>query len=138
MGRSVSYPSGSILKEYIDTSSIEDDFEWAEFKDDLKSTLMSKYKSLSPCESNTWAGNEDLALLENDLVYIGISDYCGLSCVWVIPKNYYEEYEGLALNWCHMIEKSLFKLLNANYSTLFRIGGFSDGTSVYQRREVIN
>jgi len=140
MGRSVSYANGSVIKEYVDTSYIDDEFMYAEFKDELKRTLMSRYKSLSPCESNKWLGDEDLALLENDHVYIGISEYCGLTCVWVTPKSEFdywaEETEGLALNWIAQIEKGFNKLISENFSALKRVGGFSDGTSVYERVEV--
>lgn len=133
MGRSVSYANGSVIKEYIDTSYIKDEFMWAEFKDELKRVLMSRYKSLSPCESNKWLDQEDLAILENDLVYIGISEYCGLTCLWVVPKEDTYGNTNLAEFFCEQIKDGFHKLVSNNFAALRRLGGFSDGTSVYER-----
>ena len=127
MGRGVSYANGSVIIKYRHID-MEDEYEYEDLKANLSCDLMAKYKSLSECEK--WLGNEDLAILENDLVYIGLSEYCGVVSLWVVPKENLNNQElNLALSWCRKVEKNIFK----DYATLSRVGGFSDGTSVYTK-----
>ena len=141
MGRSVSYAIGSLIKAYIDITHLNDISQyneieaqdnWDYFIEDLKDRLKVKYKSLSECDK--WLDREDYAILENDLVYIGLSEYMGLVCLWVVPKdfNYYEENKlNLAIKWCNSIEKGFLK----EFSQLRRLGTFSNGESVFERME---
>jgi len=132
MGRGVSKPTKSLIECYIDVSHIEEDYEWSEFKEDIAYRVSEKYPSLSECDK--WLDNEDHAILENDLVYVGISENNGLVCLWVAPKYEYDEYQyednsGLTDQWAKSISKGFTKA----FGDYARLGGFSDGTSVYEK-----
>lgn len=157
MGRSVSYATGSVAKVYYDTSSFGYDTEaeqdgdenningeydytlgqihWEDFKDSLAAKIETLWPSFRPCDK--WIGSEDLAFMENDLAYIGISEYCGLTCLWLLPKEsegYYSEdikRDNLARGFCSRISRTF----NEEFGEYQRIGGFSDGSSVYERRK---
>jgi hypothetical protein len=135
MGRSVSYPHNTIEKVYYDTSSIEDECDWDEFVDNLKYNLQAQFKSLEDCDE--WLGREDHAFLENRFVYVGISEYCGLSCVWIALKDnldaYYNDHDlnGLANAWVNKISKKFYK----DYGDLYKCGTFSNGCSVYETKK---
>jgi hypothetical protein len=90
MGRSVSVPSGAEIVCYLHPDLGETDetsltMSWDDFREDLEQRLIEKYPSLTPCDK--WLDNEDHVILENDLVYIGVSEYCGLVSLWVIAKE---------------------------------------------------
>jgi hypothetical protein len=148
MGRSVSRPYNSevvvFLYPELDVFTEDDKYDeylskynWDNFVIDLEEVLKAKYKSLTKCSK--WLGNEDHAFLENELVYVGLSEHCGVVAVWIVPKfgEFYtsrNEKANLAVNFCKQIEKGFEKLLGENYGTrLNRVGTFSNGETVYER-----
>jgi hypothetical protein len=153
VGRSVSYATGSIAKVYYDVSRhgyhypdgtdgeparfeqwvAEDD--WDMFKESLINDIQALWPSFSPCE--VWLDREDLAICENTFAYIGLSEYCGCACLWLVPKEsdgYYAEdirRDNLARGFCSRIQAKF----SEKFGEFVRIGGFSNGESVYQRKE---
>lgn len=139
MGRSVSYAMGSEIVVYLD---FKEPYEWDDFVDSLYEILTDKYKSLTKCDE--WVGREDHAILENELIHIGISEYCGLVSLWVVPKSgdFYTvntEKFYLARNYCNQIEKGFRNLILQHFPRCVytRLGTFSNGESVYRSVEVI-
>lgn len=135
MGRSVSYASGSIVKAYLDVSWIEESFQWSDFIWDLRHQAKAQWPSLEDCSQ--WLGREDHAILENALCYIGLSEYCGLACLWIVPKEIHNQYgdnigDALSVAWCERIAPKFHSM----FGQLRRIGGFSNGTSIYERVNV--
>ena len=151
MSRSVSYASGAFAVAYEDVSSFgyrDEDAEgnkidkpeydevlgsidWEDFVDNLAYRAKKLWPSLQNCEK--WLGSEDKAILENRFAYFGISEYCGLASVWFVLKD--DLVEGLAKNakvtmWANQVEKTFHK----NFGTLRKIGTFSNGEAVYERK----
>lgn len=135
MGRSVSYASGSFAKAYshYDYDDI-DDFDY--IVEDYKEMLKQLFPSFVDCDK--WLGREDRAVLENSFAYAGISEYCGLVCYWLVLKDdlisYDKDLYGLANQWAGKVED---KFINT-FSTLHKIGAFSNGEAIFERREVNN
>ena len=151
MGRSVSYPSGSIVKLYVDISSMGSDVDeehyvsvtadiaQMEYEENMlyfQGLICKSFKSMSRCEK--WLRDENLTIAENSYAYIGLSDYCGLLCVWVCPKSNIDyNLESLANKWILSIEKKLSFLVGEVYghnNLLNRIGTFSNGESIYEKK----
>jgi hypothetical protein len=81
-------PDGSIDYYEHETDETSLTISWDDFQEDLTESLIAYYPSLTPCDK--WLGrgrSEDHAILENDLVYIGVSEYCRLVSLWVIAKE---------------------------------------------------
>ena len=129
MGRSVSYPSNNeiVVYDYIEGEDLEEDWYWEEYKDNLRYNLKENFKSLTDC--NTFLGNEDLAILENQFCYIGLSSYFDIISIWVVIKEDLEENVlNLAKNWVNQIKPQIEKL-----GRLKKQGTFSNGVSVYNK-----
>lgn len=132
MGRSVSYASGSIAiaYQYLDAGQdengkdIEPDSDTFDYViDDIKEYSKSLWPSFE--NADEWLGREDHAILENRHAYIGISEYCGLVSVWLVPK----EDNNLSVNFCLQIKDKFLK----SFGTLNKVGQFSNGEAVFER-----
>lgn len=110
MGRSVSRPTGAVITVYGYFHG-EDQWDWDELVSSLRENLAAKYPSLLACSQ--WLGREDKAILENGHGYIGVSEYCGLVCVWAVVREFdYREPENreqLAGQWFARVEKGIHK-----------------------------
>lgn len=148
MGRSVSTPSNCEAVAYRDISEFgaifeelengdfdydnivdydselgRDDFEF--FIDGIREEAKANWASFEDCE--TWVGNEDRAILENGHAYIGVSEYCGLASIWLVPKE--GEFEELSAAWCATIAAKFER----KFGEFVKVGTFSNGESVYER-----
>lgn len=87
MGRSVSYPSGSVVAftslECDDSDDFEFEFEW--LRDDLSERAQAAFPSLQPHQG--WRGREGRILLRNAFADFGVSVYGGLVAVWVAERD---------------------------------------------------
>jgi hypothetical protein len=135
MGRSVSYLSNAQHITYLNWECEEgtEDFAW----DDLKESVIecfSKFKTLSQPLNKKWDGRETSIILENAHSEVGISEYCG--CVSISIRPIEDDYVkiGLATKWINLIWPKVLKELDKCFPTshLHRIGGFSNGESVYE------
>lgn len=147
MGRSVSTPRDAIVAYYdvseqgygwddendcIDFGNFcefqaQDDWEW--FKEGMIERVKELFPSMSECEE--WVGREDLAIAENGHAYFGVSEYCGCAAVWIVAKeDYYGNESALAQAWVNKIAKKF----HANFGEYNRIGVFSNGESIYEKK----
>jgi hypothetical protein len=125
MGRSVSVPASAVAVAYQEFDG-QDEMDWDLFIDDIKDSALWAFPKMSYCDH--WAGREDHAILENQLAYLGVSEYCGLVAVWLVPKL--DGYsDSLAVHWCNQQAPRLQKL----FGTLNKIGTFSNGEAVFER-----
>lgn len=138
MGRSVSTPSTAYLIAYCDWFQPTDEdgnpenrepenWDWEYYIDDVVDYAKELWPSLTTTDG--WMGREDRIYLENNLVYLGVSEYCGLAAVWVAPKE--NANENLAINWCNRISVKFDKA----FASLQKLGSMSNGEGVYQRIE---
>ena len=136
MSRSVSKPPNSLFAFYFDVSEY-DEFQSNELAENLIDLLTENFKSLYN-NSNQWLGREDLILVSNKLAYIGISEYCGLLCIWFVPRDDKENFHTVLGNtWLQSIHNKAQKLLSDYFgekNTLMRIGAFSNGETIYERK----
>ena len=131
MARSVSSPYGATAVIYtaIDTDDDPDctQFEWESKIDDLIDALQQKFPSLRL--SDKWLGNKDRAILENSFAYFGVSEYCGLVSVWVVPK---EDYP-LATAWAEKARASLRASVYQSFGiVLNKVATASNGEAFFQ------
>ncbi len=152
MGRSVSTPHNATVVAYswIEVESCEQDREsysddqdresygcedeyaaqdaFDSMVEDLTEYAPTLWPSLRKCDKNTWLGREDHALLENDLCFMGISEYCGCVAYWIVPKDG-EEVENLSANWIGQIEPKFLK----TWGRMNSIGRASNGEQFFQK-----
>jgi hypothetical protein len=140
MGRSVSYANGSevVIYSYIEPV-IDDEDNYDEFLtqlawDDaiynLKYEAKEAFPSLEDCDE--WLGREDHAILENNLVYIGISEYMNIVSVWVVPKE--DEHYAFGVSFAKKIEAKLNEVVKSAFGLrLNQVGRFSNGEAVFSK-----
>lgn len=136
MARSVSTPRDCTAVCYQNATHIEDSFDWDEFVLSIKEKAQTLFPSMSECD--TWLDREDHAILENNLAYIGISEYCGLVAIWLKSKT--DDYEdshyaedirlaSLSASWCNRIVPTF----ESAFSEYKCVGRFSNGEAVYEK-----
>jgi hypothetical protein len=138
MGRSVSFATGSVAVayqhiEYEDEEGTPYPFAWEDIVDDVVNTATHLWPSFTPCDK--WLDREDHAILENSYAYIGMSEYCGLASVWLVPKEqcgYSDDHiiNNLSKGFCNKIKNRFLD----TFSTLNRVATFSNGEAIFERR----
>lgn len=146
MGRSVSKFYESLGVMYFNLNSCLDDsedldnqiddmnFYFDELEGDIVTLLRSKYPTLL-LEKDRWDGREIRILLSNSFCEIGISSYCDIVSLSIRVHQNVEWYqEGLAINWINSVWPKMMEHLQKNIGvqSLTRVGGMSNGESVYQ------
>lgn len=134
MSRSVSTPPDAAIVVYTPTENdgtVDRDIaqeNWGNDVSNLKRNLTNKFPSLR--QANRWAGREDRVLLSNDHCEIGVSEYCGLVAVWVLPNS----DNVLASSWIDRIEKSFRRIVGDTFGeTLRRVATTSNGEAFFER-----
>ena len=133
MSRSVSVPRNAEVVCY-QRRKFEDEFEWEDLVEDIRESCKSAWPSLEDCDE--FLDREDHAILENRLVYIGVSEYNGLVSIWIVPKNFdgYDDYEPLAHRWIGQISDEFDRM----FGQLVYKGRFSNGEAVFSYKEDAN
>lgn len=152
MGRSVSFASGSVAIAYQvpDLSYTDEDGTlhydvaelWDDYKEGLRSQIEHIFPSMKPCDQ--WMGTEDLAIMENNLAFIGVSEYCGMVSIWLkpkfasyrwlnseecIPDEQASRHNNAARHWCSQVRDKFLSTFN-HYN---KLGTFSNGESFYKK-----
>ena len=87
MGRSVSYPPGSIVAFTVlgveDSDEWEFEYEW--LRDDLVDRATRLFPSLEP--HHGWRGREDRILARSAFADFGVSVYGELVAVWIVERD---------------------------------------------------
>lgn len=145
MGRSVSYPNDTLIltfstyetgyeaeahdveEGYAETVGewIDNEFAFDDVLEDLRETCKSMWPSLYECDE--WLDREDHAVMQNGLVQVGVSEYCGLLSYWVVARG--DAPEALAARWADQIREAFTK----TFGTLVKLGNMSNGEGVYKR-----
>jgi len=139
MGRSVETIGGNVI--YFDTGEFYtddpdmDNINWDDMQINLQYALSAKYKSLDTCKK--WAEypyRENRIILKNRYAQISISEYCGCGAIsiFVDPKT---ELIELAEHWISQVYPGISKIVAEYCTTLNRIGTFSNGCGVFERKE---
>lgn len=140
MGRSVSHLSRAKNVTYINYETsfqdeetgewLNDEFAFDDLFGNIKYGLMAKYPSLQECER--WGGREDRIFLQNNLVEIAISEYCGLVAISVRPNEYYGANEALAENWIDRVWLGAEKKLSEFSTVIRKVATASNGEAFFE------
>lgn len=80
-------------------------------------------------ETSRYPHDEVHTVLENNLIEISVSEYCGLTALCIAPRNDIEDsLSGLAIHVAEQMEAKFDKAFN----TYYRVATFNDGTSMYE------
>ena len=138
MGRSVSYPSGSLVAFTV--LEVEDendwDFEYEWLRDEVVERAMRLFPSLEPQDG--WRGREDRILARNAFADFGISIYCGLVAIWIVERNdgsYWDADSRTARSprarrWLAQIAPRF----DAGFGDYDCLGHMSNGEGIYRKR----
>lgn len=133
MGRSVSCASGAFVRAYEHveyTEDPDDSWLWNDYINDVIARAKKAFPSLRGCER--WVGREDHAVLENTFAYFGLSEYCGLVCIWMVLKDHGDYVRELrcAEHWAEQVKAKFEK----TFGTLRKVGTFSNGEAVFEKK----
>lgn len=127
MARSVYVPSRAAEVVYADASWMEESYDYDDAIDNARAALKAKYPSLS--DADRWIGREGRVILENKLVSIVVSEYCGLVAVSAVVEA---GYGALAERFGNNIDLS--PAANAFGNELVCRGRFSNGEAIFDRK----
>lgn len=113
--------------------SHEDEFEW--FVDDVRARVAELWPSLT--EADRWIGNEVHVVAENAHSVVAVAEYGGLVSISLGSNydrgEYWRDPEPtLGAHWRSQISERFL----TEFSEYDKIGTFSNGESVYTKREV--
>ena len=133
MGRSVDYLSNATKVWYCNPTPMEFHEDWEDFMDNLIESLTYAFPSLHEPSRDRWDGRETKIILENANVEFGLSEYCGLVSLSVRPREDMDTWTpALAERWINQVTHKITEVIKA-YNGLKRVGGFSNGESIYQK-----
>jgi len=118
--------------EYADVYN-ESHCDWDWFMESIIDQFTTKYPSLGTCDR--WEGNEDRIFLENELIELGVSEYCGLVSVSMRAKDDFYSSEAGKLNLAARMADYVGKWMDANIGDYNKVGTFSNGEGVYERKD---
>lgn len=133
MARSVYIPSEAAAVAYADASWMEDSFEFDDTVDCAIDALRAKYPSLEKPSRSRWIGNEGCVILENKLVSIVVSEYCGLVAISAVVEA---GYGALAERFGNKID--LAPAAQCFGDELVQRARFSNGEALFDRKAGAN
>lgn len=129
MARSVYIPSEAAEVVYADASWMEEGYEFDVAIECAIAALQDKYPSLKQPSRARWIDREGRVILENKLVSIVVSEYCGLVAISAVVEA---GYGALAERFGNNI--NLSPAANAFGSELVCRGRFSNGEAIFDRK----
>ena len=139
MGRSVSYPTGSVVAFRLLDDSEDDDADWVYecLVDDIIDTTKAAFPSFETFDG--WRGREDRILLRNAFADCGISTYCGLAAIWLIERDdarfweadFFHPRAARARHWIAQVAPRFEQM----FGKLKMVGRFSNGEAVFERQK---
>jgi hypothetical protein len=132
MARSVYIPSGAVKAAFADASWMQESYEFDDAVEDAYYALRAKYPSLKKPAGQLWLGREARVILENKLVGIAVSEYCGLVAISVVPKAGAPFADGFA----DKVDPSIAAVCFG--SELVYRGSFSNGEAIFDSKAGAN
>jgi len=138
MGRGVSVPRSAAAVAYRETDEYAE-VDWKGYIEDLVYTLQESWPSLLP--DDEWIGREDHIIASNSHAAVGVSEYGGVTALWIVPyyarsRYYYGEVPWselakapLADHWIDQIAPKFKEL----FGHVQKLGTMSNGVPVYRR-----
>ena len=141
MGRSVNVPSRAVAVIYFSVDAEEDEWFWDDLVGNLSEVLTSEDDAFESADH--WIGDEGRVILENRVVCVVLSEYCGLCSLAFVPVDEPDEdiwepirsrWEDFVAEWAGNFSGRLLKILpGIGIEPLRKVGTFSNGESVYER-----
>lgn len=138
MGRSVSYPSGSIVAfTVLEVEALDNwEFEYEWLRDDLRARAARVFPSLA--RHDGWRGREDRILARNAFADFGVSIYGDLIAVWIAERDDGAYWDAdwrttrspRARRWLEHIAARF----DAEFGEYDCLGHMSNGEGVYRKR----
>lgn len=138
MGRSVSYPSGSVVAfTVLEVEDSDDwDFEYEWLRSELVERAMRLFPPLEPHDG--WRGREDRVLARNAFADFGFSVYGELVAVWIVERDdgtysdagWRTARSPRARRWLTQIAPRF----DAEFGDYDCLGHMSNGEGVYRKR----
>lgn len=139
MGRSVSYPTGSLVAFRLLDDGEDDDADWVYecLVDEIIDTTRAAFPSFETFDG--WRGREDRILLRNAFVDCGISTYCGLAAIWFAPRDdalfweadFFHSRVARARHWIAQVAPRVEQM----FGELEMVGRFSNGEAIFERQK---
>lgn len=134
MARSVSTPSLALEIAYQDVTHLDyDEFQW--WQEDIAEYAKSLWPSFE--DADKWLEREDHAILENRLCYLGVSEYCGLASIWLVPKEYQNNGYHSSDRFILPLSESFIRRISEKFYTAFgeltKLGTFSNGEAIFRK-----
>ena len=136
MGRSVSYPTGSVVAFRLLEDGDDDDADWVYecLVDEIIDATRAAFPSFDTFDG--WRGREDRILLRNAFADCGISTYCGLAAIWLAPRDDARFWEAdfshpraaRARHWITQVAPRFDRL----FGELRLVGRFSNGEAIFE------
>lgn len=134
MARSVSTPGDAVYVAYQAFECEDDDFASDDFSDgidNLRYALKAAFPSTY--DADWWSGRENHIVAENDFAAFGVSEYCGLVAIWVVPKPQDGATNGLRNRWLSSIQQKFRTAVAGCFGVdLLRTGVASNGEAFFQ------
>ena len=106
------------------------DFDWW-IEDIIIYRFTNKYPSLESVDR--WDGRETKIILENNLIEVGVSEYCGLASISMRAKE--DDYDGRIDNLANRMADYVGEWMNDNIGDIVKQGAFSNGEGVYKKKD---
>ncbi len=138
MGRSVSYPSGSLVAfTVLEVENENDwDFEYEWLRDDVVERAMRLFPSLQPQDG--WRGREDRILGRNAFADFGTSIYCGLVAIWMVERDDGSYWHADSRTACSPRSRrwlaQIAPRFDAEFGDFDCLGHMSNGEGIYRKR----
>ena len=136
MGRSVSYPTGSVVAFRLFDDGEDDDADWVYecLVDEIVDTAKAAFPSFETFDG--WRGREDRILLRNAFADCGISTYCGLAAIWLAPRDdarfweadFFHPRAARARHWVALVAPRFERV----FGELKMVGRFSNGEAIFE------
>lgn len=139
MGRSVSYPAGSLVAFTVLEVKDPDDwaFEYAWLRDDLIERAARMFPSLEPHQG--WRGREGRILARNAFADFGVSVYSELVAVWIAERDDGAYWDADAQTARSARARTWLRRIAARFDAEFGdydcLGHFSNGEGVFRKRD---
>jgi hypothetical protein len=115
-------------------------FEWTDYKTGIQDMLKELFPSFEATDRGTgYYGYDDeqVVIAENYHSEVSISEYCGVVAISLAPRSDIEEWQedwnkrqSIGKAWRNKISSKF----EERFSTARKIGTFSNGESVYERK----
>jgi len=137
MGRSVGVLTDAIATVYAGVQQDDPPAYYNSFTDTLQEALLEAFPSMmAPPLRRGWIDREGILLLENAHARVVVYEYLD---IWSVSLGVepHAERPGLAESWCRKNAERFVSVVrtaitDVGGTPLERLGGFSDGTSVYR------